>query len=125
MNYAEITNAGEAYLFKASTGELVYTFSNPSPAVNDYFGYKFDIEGDRISNAFPDALHLGHLWPHDVVGDILEHRFSIVTFDREDLTENRLQAGRLALGWCAFLLGVFLKGINLILNEVRGGDNLL
>ncbi|MGB3507969.1 MAG: PQQ-binding-like beta-propeller repeat protein [Microcoleaceae cyanobacterium] len=40
--------SGEAYLFKASTGELVQTFSDPSPQKYNYFGESIAIDGDSV-----------------------------------------------------------------------------
>jgi filamentous hemagglutinin family protein len=36
---APITQAGSAYLFNGTTGTLLQTFNNPTPAVSDQFGY--------------------------------------------------------------------------------------
>ncbi len=41
-----VSNSGEAYLFEASTGKLVQTFSDPTPASGDSFGSSVAIDGD-------------------------------------------------------------------------------
>ncbi|TBR07224.1 MAG: hypothetical protein EPO62_08815, partial [Candidatus Nitrosotenuis sp.] len=41
-------NAGTVYLFDATTGALLRTFNNPTPASNDYFGYSVSISGNSI-----------------------------------------------------------------------------
>jgi len=40
--------AGAAYLFNASTGQLMQTFLNPSPDANDQFGYSVAIDGRNV-----------------------------------------------------------------------------
>ena len=40
--------AGVAYLFNASTGQLIHTFLNPSPDANDQFGYSVAIGGRNV-----------------------------------------------------------------------------
>ena len=45
---AGATDSGEAYLYKASTGELLQTFQNPNPADSDYFGRSVAIDGDAV-----------------------------------------------------------------------------
>lgn len=44
-----VTNAGEAYLFDATTGLLVHTFVDPTPNENAYFGNHLDIAGDLVA----------------------------------------------------------------------------
>src|SRR3989344_89745 len=41
-------NAGSAYLYNASTGALLRTFNNPTPAASDLFGYSVSISGDKV-----------------------------------------------------------------------------
>lgn len=41
------TYTGAAYLYDAS-GNLLHTFTNPTPAVNDYFGHSVSLSGDRV-----------------------------------------------------------------------------
>lgn len=41
-------DAGAAYLFDASTGDLTQTFLNPTPEKNDFFGVSLAIRGDRV-----------------------------------------------------------------------------
>ena len=42
------TDAGAAYIFDATTGNLLYTLTNPSPAAYDYFGYSVAISGNTV-----------------------------------------------------------------------------
>ncbi|MFH1973798.1 MAG: thrombospondin type 3 repeat-containing protein [Patescibacteria group bacterium] len=42
------TNAGSAYLYDATTGALLHTFNNPTPAWEDYFGRSVSISGDKV-----------------------------------------------------------------------------
>ncbi len=42
------SDAGAAYLFDGSTGELLHTFLNPTPAHQDMFGYTVASMGDNI-----------------------------------------------------------------------------
>lgn len=42
------TDSGSAYLFDATTGALLQTFSNPTPTVSGNFGYSVSISGDKV-----------------------------------------------------------------------------
>jgi hypothetical protein len=42
------TEAGSAYLFDATTGALLRTFNNPTPAVSDHFGHSVAISGNYV-----------------------------------------------------------------------------
>ena len=46
-------NSGAAYLYGAATGELVRTFTNPSPAVDDNFGAAVAIGGNIAAISAP------------------------------------------------------------------------
>ena len=41
-------NAGIAYLFDSSTGDLLQTFNNPTPENRDNFGFSLDISGNNV-----------------------------------------------------------------------------
>jgi hypothetical protein len=41
------TNAGSAYLFDAVTGALLFTFNNPTPFLNDMFGFEVAVWGTK------------------------------------------------------------------------------
>jgi hypothetical protein len=43
---AEATNSGRAYVFNATTGNLIATLANPAPADSDSFGYAVSISGN-------------------------------------------------------------------------------
>ncbi len=52
---AGATDAGTAYVFNATTGALVATLSNPTPAVGDNFGYSVAIFGNQaVVGAYAD-----------------------------------------------------------------------
>jgi hypothetical protein len=42
------TDSGIAYLFSATTGNLLQTFLNPTPGIGDYFGSSVAISGDNV-----------------------------------------------------------------------------
>jgi len=44
-----MSNAGEAYLFNVSTGQLLQTFTDPTANINAFFGRSLDIEGDTVA----------------------------------------------------------------------------
>ncbi|MCA2743394.1 MAG: PEP-CTERM sorting domain-containing protein [Microcystis sp. M015S2] len=49
------SDAGSAYLFDTTTGALLQTFNNPSPASFDYFGYSVSLSGtSALIGAFQD-----------------------------------------------------------------------
>ena len=41
-------DAGAAYLFDGTTGNLLQTFVSPTPAANDWFGFSVSISGDKV-----------------------------------------------------------------------------
>jgi FG-GAP repeat len=41
-------NSGTAYLFDATTGERLHTFSNPTPGVGDVFGVSVALKGNNV-----------------------------------------------------------------------------
>ena len=49
------SNAGSAYLFNTTTGALLQTFNNPSPASNDNFGNSVSVSGtSALIGAYQD-----------------------------------------------------------------------
>ncbi|WP_148285079.1 Lcl domain-containing protein [Micavibrio aeruginosavorus] len=82
-------NAGAAYVFDATTGDVLRTLSNPAPAANDYFGSGVGLSGGRaVVGAFgktpgafssegaayvflPGTGGTGCLTPAGVLGDIV------------------------------------------------------
>lgn len=51
-----VTDAGRAYVFDLSTGALLSTLSNPTPAAVEYFGYSVAISGNvAIVGAYGDS----------------------------------------------------------------------
>ncbi len=43
------TESGQAYLFNATTGALMATLPNPTPASGDFFGYSVAVSGDTVA----------------------------------------------------------------------------
>ena len=41
-------DAGAAYMFNATTGTLLQTFTNPTPADGDLFGFSVSVSGDKV-----------------------------------------------------------------------------
>ncbi|NEQ65677.1 MAG: PQQ-like beta-propeller repeat protein, partial [Symploca sp. SIO2D2] len=73
-----VTNAGEAYLFNASTGDLVQTFYNPSPQNSEYFGSSVAIDGENVligveRQTFPGRVYAGEAYLFDAsTGNLLQ-----------------------------------------------------
>ena len=68
--------------------------------------------------AFALGLERAQLWFADFVADEVEGDFFVVARDRENLLENRLQTGFLALGQRDILLQKLDVGIELHLDEI-------
>ena len=50
-----MSSAGSAYVFNATTGSLIATLNNPSPAGGDYFGYSVAVSGNTaVIGAYRD-----------------------------------------------------------------------
>ncbi len=50
-----VVDAGNAYIFDATTGTLLRTFNNPTPILNDVFGYSVSLSGNNaLIGAFGD-----------------------------------------------------------------------
>ncbi len=47
-------NSGVVKVFDSATGALLHILANPSPAVNDYFGYSVAISGTRVVVGVPN-----------------------------------------------------------------------
>jgi len=82
--YADDTganNAGSAHLYDATTGTLLQTFNNPTPAFNDQFGYSVSISGDKVLISAPlNNTHYGSAYLYDATtGTLLQ------TFDNPQL----------------------------------------
>jgi hypothetical protein len=69
------TDAGTAYIFDATTGNLLRTLANPTPAVSDYFGYSVAISGNTVVvGAYQDdtgATNSGAAYIFDATGNNL------------------------------------------------------
>jgi subtilisin family serine protease len=61
-------NSGSAYLFDANTGTLLFTFSNPSPAPDDEFGFSVALTarhafvGARLDDELGENAGIGYLF---------------------------------------------------------------
>ena len=42
------TDSGQAYVFNATTGALIATLANPSPASGDQFGRSVSVSGNTV-----------------------------------------------------------------------------
>jgi len=82
---------------------------------------QFHIKRHGIGDSFANALDLGVLRIADRIGDILQNQTTVVGFNRENLSEHRLEA----LGFALFVRHALLQeiqiGIDLNLDEIRGG----
>ena len=70
-------NTGSAYLFNATTGALLQTFNNPTPAARDNFGSSVSISGDKVLIGEPwdntVAYYAGSAYLYDATtGDLLQ-----------------------------------------------------
>ena len=74
------SDAGSAYLFDATTGALLHTFNNPTPAVDDHFGYSVSLAGDKaLIGAIHDetgATNAGSAYLFDATTGALLHTFN-------------------------------------------------
>ncbi|MBU2613391.1 thrombospondin type 3 repeat-containing protein [Patescibacteria group bacterium] len=83
------TNAGSAYLYDATTGALLQTFNNPTPAEQDGFGYSVSISGDKVligaiydDTVFSDS---GAAYLFDATTGALLHTFNNPTPNHSDV----------------------------------------
>ncbi len=71
------TDAGSIYIYDVTTGALLHTLNNPTPVVNDRFGYTVAIEGNyAIVGAHLDdsgAIDSGVAYIYDVTTGTLLH----------------------------------------------------
>ncbi len=71
------TNSGSAYLFDATTGNLVHTFLNPTPATSDLFGDSVSISGNNVLIGTPQdstkAFRAGSAYLFDATTGNLIH----------------------------------------------------
>jgi len=68
--------AGSAYLFDATTGNLLQTFNNPTPVFNDQFGISVSVDGNNVLvGAMLDdtgATNAGSAYLFDTTGNLLQ-----------------------------------------------------
>lgn len=76
------TQAGEAYIFEMSTGNLLHTIANPTPSAADYFGNVVAIYGDyfAVSSPYKDSESTddeGRVYLYDIAtGSLAETIFN-------------------------------------------------
>lgn len=64
---AGASNAGSAYLYDTATGTLLYTFHNPTPEVNDYWGLSPTLSGHyAILSSFYESSQAYHSGAIDI-----------------------------------------------------------
>ncbi|MGK7878358.1 MAG: hypothetical protein AB4426_35165 [Xenococcaceae cyanobacterium] len=72
----QASRSGIAYLFDATTGNLLETFLNPTPAVDDFFSASLAIKGDKIlisaQNDDLGATNSGAAYLYDTDGTLLQ-----------------------------------------------------
>nr|WP_261361496.1 hypothetical protein [Aeoliella straminimaris] len=74
------TDVGQAYLFDGATGALLHTFDDPTPTVDDSFGYSVDLQSNYAligapSFGFPGNRY-GDAYLFDVTTGKLLHSFA-------------------------------------------------
>jgi hypothetical protein len=71
--------SGQAYLFNASTGALLHTLANPTPATNDFFGQRVSISGNLAlvgaQNDDTSATNAGAAYLFNVTTGALQRTF--------------------------------------------------
>lgn len=101
--------AGRAYVYDATSGALLHTLNNPSPATEDWFGESVAISGNTIVvGAYEDdtgALNAGSAYLFDATSGALLHHLTNPTPEVDDI----------------FGLGVAISG-NTVLVAAPGDD---
>ncbi|MDZ4848086.1 MAG: cadherin domain-containing protein, partial [Pirellulaceae bacterium] len=73
-------NAGQVYLFNATTGALLNTLSNPDPNVDDRFGHYLAMSGNRLIVASilddTDGISAGRTYIYDAMTGLLQTKLS-------------------------------------------------
>ncbi|MGZ9108868.1 MAG: LamG-like jellyroll fold domain-containing protein [Micavibrio sp.] len=65
-NPGAINDAGEAYIFNATTGALLFTLGSPTPTTSDYFGKGVAIDGNLVVVGEPSgAANVGRAYVFD------------------------------------------------------------
>lgn len=66
------TQAGQAYIYSAATGQLRYTLDSPNPATTGYFGYSVAVSGSRVFvGAWNENSGKGRVYQFDAVSGAL------------------------------------------------------
>lgn len=77
------SNAGSAYLFDTTTGALLHTFNNPTPVLNDMFGFTVALSGTRALIGAPqddgNGFNEGAAYLYDLATGSLLHTLVIPT----------------------------------------------
>jgi hypothetical protein len=73
-------DVGQAYLFDATTGDLLQTFSDPDPQPGDQFGWTIGLDGNNVLiSAFQDdtlGANVGQAYLFDAITGNLLHTFN-------------------------------------------------
>ncbi len=71
------TNAGSIYIYDLTTGGLLHTINNPTPAVGNYFGQSTEISGNnlivKVRNDDTGATNAGSIYIYDLTTGGLLH----------------------------------------------------
>jgi outer membrane protein assembly factor BamB len=111
------SNAGAAYLFNTTTGALLRTFTNPTPASGDNFGFDVALFGDRalISTINDDtaALNAGAAYLFDTNTGMLLQTFLNPTPELNNtFGNNDLFGFDIALSSTRALIGAVNENVN-------------
>ncbi len=111
VDVSSVSNAGEAYLFDATTGQLLHTFVDPGGNENAFFGRHLDIEGDVIAiGAHNDSeVHVFDAVSGDFLQTITEQSAPTGFGTSVDLDQGNLLVG-MPFGK-AYLYGIDCKSV--------------
>lgn len=91
------SSAGSVYIFDVATGNLVTTINNPTPSVNDFFGFSVNIDDDyTIVGAWSDntgATNAGSAYIYDTATGALLHTLNNPAPEINDLFGLRVALG--------------------------------
>jgi hypothetical protein len=81
--------AGQAHLFDATTGSLLHTLDDPTPAVSEQFGFSVAVNGSRALVGAPaestDGIVVGRAYLFDTASGALQQTFRDPTITTADL----------------------------------------
>ncbi len=94
------TDSGQAYVFNATTGVLIGTLANPTPASNDYFGVAVSLSGNTVVVGASGATDSGQAYVFNVMTGAL-----IATLDNPSSTSGDLFGGWVSLSENTVVVG--------------------